>query len=676
MNIYIIFQSTKYILTIFLIILIIISYINNYTKEINYKYRRKGYNPSFWPYLNISKVYPLFNYIKNEKLKSIYFNITFANFWFSFKYKIVKLEYYIGFYENINNIINPSDITLLYNLHVICQATIKNISSNSSNNIYSLPNIYENKYFKCIEFFYINETLQFGIKIYETYGNVIKLYPKIYLFNEKEINYKSLNNRNDSIFNPIFIHEEYDNTIKNFQDEKINQTLKLKKSYILHPLCNLKRNVAEVYNYWIRSNIYGNYFCFCKGLNCLKSKIWQKCKFYFYLNIIDNNRYLYNKTEYIFTDFIFDDKSFDDTYPVFRQMEKENLPVHYITGDKNIYNEYCYKNKSCLKIIPINKRTYFLHGNFLEKYLTLLLKLKVVVSGKPTSKSRISKLFYNLEYVTYIAVGHGVCYFKDYLYSEKRLYGQKMNDKILIPPSDKIINITKKYGWKDENIIKLNLPRWDKYNDNYNKTIDLNYNGINNNSIFIMFTWRNMKDGQNISSYYINNILELITNDILNKELKINNIELYYTFHRFIYYNSLRATRSKLKRYKNIKIIKQKQISDVLAQTQLVLTDFSSIIFDLMYRRKPYIIYIPDVYEPNLEKIYKKDYYKLINSMKNGNFQFENVYFNVNETVNKIIYYIHNKFQLENKLAKFYDSFSFKKGNNIGKFIEYLKSLK
>ena len=199
MNIYIIFQSTKYILTIFLIILIIISYINNYTKEINYKYRRKGYNPSFWPYLNISKVYPLFNYIKNEKLKSIYFNITFANFWFSFKYKIVKLEYYIGFYENINNIINPSDITLLYNLHVICQATIKNISSNSSNNIYSLPNIYENKYFKCIEFFYINETLQFGIKIYETYGNVIKLYPKIYLFNEKEINYKSLNNRNDSI---------------------------------------------------------------------------------------------------------------------------------------------------------------------------------------------------------------------------------------------------------------------------------------------------------------------------------------------------------------------------------------------------------------------------------------------------------------------------------------------
>ena len=662
-------EKTVPLLKIVILILIFsnyISYKNNYRKNINIKFtRRKDYSPSFWPKLNNSKIY-LFKYIKNKQLKSIYFNITFFNYWFSFKYNIAKLEYFIGFYENINNTINPSDMTLLNNLHVVC----KIIRDTRSKDIYSLASIYENKYFKCTEFFKIKETLKFGLKIYQIDGKVKRKYPTNYLFDEKVINYNNLNNRDDNIFEPLFIKEDYKKTIEKFNDEKINQTLKLKKSYILKPRFKLRRDLAQSYNQWFRANIYGHYFCYCRGLKCLDSKITQRCKFYFYLNIIDNNRDVYNKTDYLFTDFIFADKSFDDTYPVFKQMEKENLPVHYVTEDEKIYQKYCGNNETCLKIIYINLRTYFLYGNFLEKHLTLLLKLKAVISGKVSSESQISKLFYDLEYVTYIAVGHGVCYFKDYLYSEDRLYGQKINDKILIPPSEKIINIAKKYGWKDENIIKLNLPRWDKYN---NKTIDLKYNG---SSIFIMFTWRQMKINKNISPYYIKNIVKLITNDILNQELKKNNITLYYTFHRFIYYSALRASYSKLRRQKNIKCIKQKQIHNVLAQTDLVVSDFSSIIFDLIYRRKPYILYIPDADEPNLTQRYRKDYYQLINFMKNGTFHFENVYFSVNKTIDKIIYYIHNKFRLEYKLEKFYDSFSFKKGNNINKFIEYLKSLK
>ena len=49
-----------------------------------------------------------------------------------------------------------------------------------------------------------------------------------------------------------------------------------------------------------------------------------------------------------------------------------------------------------------------------------------------------------------------------------------------------------------------------------------------------------------------------------------------------------------------IKTIKQDQISDVLAQTDLVVSDFSSVIFDLMYRRKLFVMYIPDSEDPNL----------------------------------------------------------------------------
>ena len=94
-----------------------------------------------------------------------------------------------------------------------------------------------------------------------------------------------------------------------------------------------------------------------------------------------------------------------------------------------------------------------------------------------------------------------------------------------------------------------------------------------------------------------------------------------------------------------------------------------------MYRRKPFVIYIPDANDPEIINIYKPDYYELIKSMKNGTIYFENKYFYLNETINKIIYYINNNFNLDPKLDKFYDSFGFKNGNNINKFIEYLKNL-
>ena len=189
-----------------------------------------------------------------------------------------------------------------------------------------------------------------------------------------------------------------------------------------------------------------------------------------------------------------------------------------------------------------------------------------------------------------------------------------------------------------------------------------------------MFTWRDLKKNK-ISPDYFRNIILLLKNNLLNEKLKLNNMILYYTFHRFHLHTLLPISKFVLIKFKNIKIIEQKKISDVLAQTNLVVTDFSSIIFDMMYRRKPFVIYIPDAYSPNMKELYKPDYYDLINSMKNRTIQFENVYFNINETVNKIIYYINNKYRLEKSLEEFYDSFCFKKGNNIDKFIEYLNLL-
>ena len=214
-------------------------------------------------------------------------------------------------------------------------------------------------------------------------------------------------------------------------------------------------------------------------------------------------------------------------------MEIKKKPVHYLSENIDIYNKYCSKKEKCLDIIYVNKNNYTLNGDFLEKYLTLFLKIKQVISSGGIYFSYINNLFYNLEYITYICVGHGVSFFKHFLYSKYSWYGHKVYDKILIPPSNKLISVAKNYGWKDENIIKINLPRWDKYNVQ-NLNILNTEKAIKNNSIFVMFTWRNLKKNKYLSNDYFQNILHLINNEKL-----INALILYIIYKLIIKFNSI-----------------------------------------------------------------------------------------------------------------------------------------
>ena len=70
----------------------------------------------------------------------------------------------------------------------------------------------------------------------------------------------------------------------------------------------------------------------------------------------------------------------------------------------------------------------------------------------------------------------------------------------------------------------------------------------------------------------------------------------------------------------------------------LIITDFSSIIFDMVFQRKPYIMFIPDSDDPNISDFYDLEYCNLINDLRNGKIYFENKFFKINEVINKIIY--------------------------------------
>ena len=606
-------------------------------------------------------LYDIFSYkysINKESQKiinknDINFNISNIEYLFNYKLKVLEIKYSISFYNKKNKLIKPTKLQLLNEIHVIC--SIKDI--NSGIYIDSLANINKNINFICVEHINIKEKIELGIKLYKSKNNI-----ELFFLPDKIINYNKIKKLSNK-FNNLIIINNYINKLNKIKKNKykLKDSYKLTKSYFSEPSFYTKINLSIKHNQWIFYNIFNNYYCFCKGKNCLKYiNKYQKCKYKFYLYIIDNNKCLYNKTDYLLVDFLFKDIEPIDGYPIFIEMIRQNLSAHYMTKDDKIFKEFCLNKKDyCLYNFSIIYERG-INGDFLEKYLEIILKLKVVI-GVDRFNS-LDNLFYNIEYITYIFLGHGVSYFKEFLYKDYLNY--KKYDKIIIPPSNITISIAKKYGWKEQDIIKICLPRWDNYN------IKNNYIS-KNKSIFIMFTWRKIKNGKTLSKYYINNTINLLKNKKLNKLLKKNNIKLFFTYH-----HTLKVKKKIiLKDYPNISIIKQTKISFYLKESNLLITDFSSIVFDFIYQKKPFILYVPDSEDPNLKGIYIKPYYDIINGLKNGSIYFENKFFNINQVIEKIIYYINHKFQLDKKLKYFYRNFKFNQKNNTNNLINYLKKI-
>ena len=346
-------------------------------------------------------------------------------------------------------------------------------------------------------------------------------------------------------------------------------------------------------------------------------------------------------------------------------MKKQNLNVHYLTMSIDIFNQFC-SNKTSCNNLTVLYGIKTVNGDVLEKYLELFLQLKVVITSEKYDS--IDNLFYNIEYITYIFLGHGVPYIKSYLYSDYR--SCKRYNKMLVPPYKKFIDLALKAGWKSENIIKIGFPRWDDYTLYNNKNILSNNKTLIEKSIFLMFTWRKVKKGKKMSDLYYINLFNLFNNAFINEQFQKNNIKLYFCYH----HNLKEKRRIQTSNY--IRFISQNDISILIKNSSLIITDFSSILFDAIVQKKPLILFIPDGLDKNLKDIYTNDYYETIIKLKKGMIDLLEIFFDLKDLINKIFYYIKNDFILEEKKLKFYQEFNLKNYNNTKMLINYITTLK
>lgn len=204
-----------------------------------------------------------------------------------------------------------------------------------------------------------------------------------------------------------------------------------------------------------------------------------------------------------------------------------------------------------------------------------------------------------------------------------------------------------KFGYPKANVKYIGFPRFD----------NLDTSRINPKQIVFMPSWRNWlgrdinglsQKEEFIDTDYFKCCNSLLNNKKLNLYLSKNGITMYFFPHRNMqkFINNFKFVSE------NVKIVTSEEvdIQDLIIESSLMITDYSSVAFDFAYMKKPVFYYQFDLKEFQ-EKQLQPGYF----SYKNNGFG--EVVKSEDELVEKVIECIKNEYQLSPKYMKRINSF-------------------
>ncbi|MBQ8751381.1 MAG: glycosyltransferase [Alphaproteobacteria bacterium] len=384
--------------------------------------------------------------------------------------------------------------------------------------------------------------------------------------------------------------------------------------------------------------------------------VWKKEEKWF-KKIIKNQK-KYPKDTYLLFDCL-SDKNTEciDAYSLFTYMKEHGYKTYYILLKDNVlYNKLKESNKLD-NVIIINHPPKKAPDEFMETIYDILLRTKCILTSFGDGTNSAERFFRENKYWEYIFIQHGEIYLKECIMKNKYLSPKKF-DKFLIS-SDKECQIFKQYGWPDYKLIKVGIPRWDLLSKDIQN---------NEKSILFMFTYRRLNQHQFDLSLYKKNLLSLLNNKDLQEYLKSKDIKIYFAPHHALKFVS--GVNFNINNT-NINIINTQEISKYIKQCSMLVTDFSSIVFDFMFQDKPVICYGLDLNDEMLEKLEAEDL-KLL-KIKQENFP--NILFDEERVINKIKHYVENDFNVEEENLKKYQKFFYTKENIREKLTKELEKI-
>ena len=352
------------------------------------------------------------------------------------------------------------------------------------------------------------------------------------------------------------------------------------------------------------------------------------------LYVIANIKYFYYKDIWLISER--GDEAKDNGYKLFKYISENKLrkDVYYVIDKKNISDYNRVKHFENL----VQYKSFKHKILFIQSSKLICTHPTTIIPWNYGTYKYFKKIyFWFMKNKKYIFLQHGII--KDDL---SDVLGEKAAkfDLFICGAYPEYEYVKDTFGYSKNKVVYTGLARYD----------DL-YEFKNKKYILVMPTWRTyLNKDENVflqSDYYLN------YKSILNNS-KINNL-LEYHGYKLIFYPHYEIQKYINKfdtENKNI-IIADKNNYDVqqlLKESELLITDFSSVFFDFAYMKKPTIYYQFD------EDVYFKNHYKkgYFNYRRNG---FGPVVTSEDELIQQIDKYFATSFELEQKYCDRLDKF-------------------
>ncbi len=341
---------------------------------------------------------------------------------------------------------------------------------------------------------------------------------------------------------------------------------------------------------------------------------------------------------------IFEDKNTarDNGYYLFKYI-RNNHP-----NDK-VYYAISKKAKDYSKVSKLGN---VINYGSLKHYLYYMVGVNITTM-EDSYPSAIFKLLHSLNlYNKRVFLQRGIT--KDNI---SKLHYNKTKFKLYVCGAAKEYSYIKdNYNYPESYVKYLGLPRFD----------DLCDFNVDNNKILIMPTYRKyITKGKFENSTFYKKWNSLLNNDELIRFIEEKDIKIYFYLHNKIYkhidkFNSIS---------KNIIIVKDEDLNDLIKESALLVTDYSSVYMDFAYMLKPVIYYQFDIKEYR-NSGFKEGYFKYSKDA------FGKIVIDEEDLVKKIIAYVMMNYKIEKIYVDRIDKFFTRKDNmNSDRVYEAIKGM-
>lgn|GEM_PF-988857 len=262
--------------------------------------------------------------------------------------------------------------------------------------------------------------------------------------------------------------------------------------------------------------------------------------------------------------------------------------------------EYCIRNKSDEKYYYISvknnknqqnlegyKKNIIIYDSFkhyvfyhLSRYLIVSHGIRDVIPSVLHNRMKM-----NNKEIIYLQ--HGIIAMKKLQFNRKSYNG--MIKKFVVSSNFEKSILVNEMNFKESQIMVTGLSRFDTLTDNSRK--------MNPKEIVVMPTWREwINENEFSSSSFYENYISLLKNENLKRMLEKHNVVLKFFMHIEL--------QKKYKEYfssfcDRVKVVNlgEESIKDIIRNSSLLITDYSSVVFDFNYLRKPVLFFhfdLPD----------------------------------------------------------------------------------